>query len=603
MLRPLRLFAVSFIAGSALGAAALIPDLPVKTIDGRQYHYHVVQPKETIYSLCINLGITKERLIELNPDVADGLKAGTVLLFPLDGKAPEQPAAQPVANPVSHTVQPQETFYSIARRYGLSVPQLQEWNPEAVTLGLQPGMVLRLVAPAVAPQVADQPAKERRHTVQSGETFYSIAHSYGITVAELEAANPEVGLLRAGDELVIPAKDSPVIASGSGSGTKGATIGSTEPATPVPAPAPAEVVPDTINIAVILPFMAQSDNRQRPEKLKTEFYQGFLLAVDSMRNAGSRIIVQAYDTEGSSARLESILDEPALAKAQVIIAPDNDARLHRIAAYGQAHRIPVLNLFGVRDNSYMTNPMMMQANIPHDRMYSRAVSGVATDMRHRTPVILKRVDGPDDKREFVEMLTAKLTADNQPFQVIEYSEALTVADLEPLLEAEDGLDSFGFIPVSSKQAELNMILPALIEFKNRIPGFETVRLYGYPEWTAFRGETLANMHKANTYVYSRFFTVPDDPGAELMDSRFEQWYGVPMAPGVPRQGLFGFDTGMYLIRALQANHGDFSIATPAYTGVQNGFDFFAPDGAKGLVNDCLYFVNFRPSGLIDRIVL
>ncbi len=43
--------------------------------------------------------------------------------------------------------------------------------------------------------------------------------------------------------------------------------------------------------------------------------------------------------------------------------------------------------------------------------------------------------------------------------------------------------------------------------------------------------------------------------------------------------------------------------TPAsHVGLQNGFNFIrVPEG--GWVNDQLYLINFRPSGLIDKISL
>ncbi len=108
------------------------------------------------------------------------------------------------------------------------------------------------------------------------------------------------------------------------------------------------------------------------------------------------------------------------------------------------------------------------------------------------------------------------------------------------------------------------------------------------------------MHKLNTLVYSRFYTVPDDPAVRDVENRFQSWYGTPMQNFVPRQGLFGFDTGMFLINALAHPRTDGFLP---YMGVQNGFSFTRPTAASGWVNNELYFINFRPSGLIDKITL
>lgn len=44
------------------------------------------------------------------------------------------------------------------------------------------------------------------HKVQSGETLYKISKTYGVTVAELQAANPNSATIKAGEELLVPSK-------------------------------------------------------------------------------------------------------------------------------------------------------------------------------------------------------------------------------------------------------------------------------------------------------------------------------------------------------------------------------------------------------------
>jgi LysM repeat protein len=57
----------------------------------------------------------------------------------------EEGAAIP-APPKSHTVQMGETLYSISRQYGCSVEQLKEWNPQMGDV-LRAGEKLRIFIP------------------------------------------------------------------------------------------------------------------------------------------------------------------------------------------------------------------------------------------------------------------------------------------------------------------------------------------------------------------------------------------------------------------------------------------------------------------------
>ena len=73
--------ALTLLAAST--ANAQTNTLPVRTVDGQQYHYYEVKEKETIYSISRQLGIDRAYIERYIPSVADGLRAGQVLYFPV----------------------------------------------------------------------------------------------------------------------------------------------------------------------------------------------------------------------------------------------------------------------------------------------------------------------------------------------------------------------------------------------------------------------------------------------------------------------------------------------------------------------------------------
>ncbi len=307
-----------------------------------------------------------------------------------------------------------------------------------------------------------------------------------------------------------------------------------------------------------------------------------------MRNMGTPIRILTYDTEGTLAGVNRILAAPELKKANMIVAPDNQDHLGLFGNYGALHGIDIINLFVVRDQTYNDNSRMMQANIPHEMMYGKAIDYLMNNFGDYTPVIVTREDGPTDKIEFTRNLAKSVRGSGRDVLEITFAGNMSEKDFTSLARGR----KYAFIPVTSKQAELNRMLPALSQFKEKT-GAEDVMLWGYPEWTTFRGETLDGMHQVNTYVFSRFYTAPEDYETQRIDDEFARWYGARMAQFVPRQGLLGFDTGMYLLTTLNANGGNFAVSSPEYTGVQNGFSFLRmPRG--GLVNNRLYFLNYRP---------
>ncbi len=583
-------------AASVFALHAAVKDLHVKTVNGRLYHYYEVPAKETVYSLCYKLDISKDEMIRHNPSVADGLRAGMTLFFPVEESA--ETAVQPSAAPgrvVSHHVQKGETIFGIAHKYGVNTEAVIEQNP-VLKNGLKAGQTIQITVPgtAVEPKVAEpapaqpapeQPAGVKGYIVKKKETFYSIAVANGLSVAALEAANPGVTSLKEGQVLNIPVREVPAEtvadASAAPTGDKSVAEATADSVTVAAAD-------KSVSLAVMLPFMLNEESPSKNACRYTEFYKGLLLAVDSLRNNGTPIHVTAYDTEGSVLKVREALTDSTFRRHNAIIAPDNSAQMAILAEYGKNNNVKVVNTFIVRDDSYLTNPDMVQANLPSQLMYRKAIDALMERFENATPVFLNIKGTTGDKADFVGELRKSLDAKGKTYMEVEADGRLTVADLKPL--PADG--NYVFVPATGRQADLNKLMPGIIEWRDQAVT-PTVQLFGYPEWTTFRGETLENMHNLNTTVYSRFYTDEESARTKDIDARYKQWYGARMENAVPRLGLLGFDTGMFVIPYM-LNGGD------KYDGVQNGYYLVRSGENGGAYNDALYFVTFRPGNVTDK---
>lgn len=597
------------------------------TVQGRKYHYYDVTSKETVYSLCYKLGISKDELIRNNPSVADGLRSGMKLFFPVE-TASASSSAQAPGKVITHHVQKGETIFGIAHKYGVTTDEVIAQNP-VLKDGLKAGQTITVKLPGMAEDVAvdkgetavesvPQPVVKKTemkgYVVKKKETFYSIAVSHGLSVAELEAANPGVNSLREGQVLNIPVEVTEVAGdmarnNDSNKADNKVTITDAAPVIPVVRDSVSTMAPEggiiavagsdsvsvapvgqarEISVAVMLPFMLKEENPSKSAMRYTEFYKGFLIAVDSLRNNGTPIHVTAYDTEGSVLNIKEALTDSAFRRHNAIIAPDNASQLAILAEYGRNNNVKVFNTFLVKDDSYLTNPAMMQCNLPSALMYRKAADALMERLSLSTPVFVSIKGVAGDKADFVETLKESLSARGKTYMEVEVDGRLDVADLRAL--PTDG--NYTFIPTSARQADLNKLMPGIIEWRDQAVT-PIVRMFGYPEWTTFRGETLENMHNLNTTVYSRFYTDEEAPRTTDIDARYKKWYGGHMENAIPRQGLLGFDTGMFIIPYLANDNG-------TYDGVQNGYFFTTPKDGAGSYNEALYFVNFRPGNVIDK---
>ena len=103
--------------------------------------------------------------------------------------------------------------------------------------------------------------------------------------------------------------------------------------------------------------------------LYLEYYQGFLLAVDSLKKRGTSINVYAYDTEGKSSTLDNILSKPEMKSIDLIIGPADNNLIQKTAEFALKNEINMVNAFSLKNDEANHNAHVLQTNIPHSYLY------------------------------------------------------------------------------------------------------------------------------------------------------------------------------------------------------------------------------------------
>ena len=114
-----------------------------------------------------------------------------------------------------HIVSKGETLYSIAKAYNVSVNDVISNNPAAAN-ELKPEQVLRIPESSVRKDEVEikKESGQLLHVVGVGQTLYSISRIYGVPVSEIEQLNPEVKYdsLQVNQVLKIPQKSKSTLA-------------------------------------------------------------------------------------------------------------------------------------------------------------------------------------------------------------------------------------------------------------------------------------------------------------------------------------------------------------------------------------------------------
>jgi LysM repeat protein len=134
--------------------AATVDSVSIKVIDGEKYIIHKLEPKETLYSLGKRYHVSVSEIQDVNPLEKDGYKIdqiGRELLIPYKEEEFANPSEMPTSQSdvQKHTVEAGETIYSISKQYDISQDNIMSWNKLQST-NLDIGQVLWVGAPANA---------------------------------------------------------------------------------------------------------------------------------------------------------------------------------------------------------------------------------------------------------------------------------------------------------------------------------------------------------------------------------------------------------------------------------------------------------------------
>lgn len=553
------------------------------------YFLHTVTKGQSLYSISTMYNVTMEDLIRLNPGCEKQICAGESLKIPQANSGSNQ------GKPTFHTIQAGETLYQLTLKYNVTVQAICTANPGLSASNFRIGQVISIPA-----QTAIQPAKENlsetaaqtssekktdwrdMHKVERKETIFSISRQYGISEEELIAANPELkkGKLKRGSFLFIPYPASKQPAK--------------EPEkTPARIPSNEELFAQNkqsfkkiqnIKAAVLLPF---TEGKNRDEQMRmVEYYEGFLMAVDSLKRQGVSVNLYTYDTKGKSDVTQSILAKEEMKNMDIIFGPAHAANVKTLAEFAEKNQTRVVVPFSPEVEQVFKNPYIYQVNTPQSYLYSEVYEHFLRKFSKANIVFLDAGTGQNEKAEFIKGMKNELKTNQVAYKHISNSDTLKI------LAAIDSTRENIFIPTSGKDLSLTRLIPQLTQIRRSYPNVD-LHLFGYPEWQTYTQDYLASFYELDTYFYSSFYTNNLFPAAVRFTQEYRRWYSKDMANIFPKYGMLGFDTGYFFLKGLaqEGSQLENNLNRVQVTPIQTGFKFERVNNWGGFINRKVFFVH------------
>jgi LysM repeat protein/ABC-type branched-subunit amino acid transport system substrate-binding protein len=391
--------------------------LGLTPVNAQNYKTHNVKKGETIAGIAARYAVTVEAIYNLNPDAKKALQPNTVLIIPIaEAMPPKFKETKTLEGFKKHKTKKKETLYGLAKRYNITEAELKKHNTFLYANNLRKGDKLRIPVFKIEREaIATGP---KTYTVKPKEGKWRIAYKFGITVAELEALNPDMGaVLQEGQLINVPdmGGETPKAIDEQYSyykvlpkegfyrlklklNVEQETLETLNPelkasglkagmVLKIPFRAAVSgtdnvlerkdltgLISDykTKHIALMLPFRLNKvefdsvqDTKESISKdpyldVSLDFYTGVLTAIDSLKQLGVSVTLDVYDTKHEPTAVSKLLTETDFENVDAVVGPLTTKNFNLVSKALKKYNVPVVSPIGTNlkmyDNVFQSRP-------------------------------------------------------------------------------------------------------------------------------------------------------------------------------------------------------------------------------------------------------
>lgn len=635
---------------AAMAASAVAePALPRVEILGKEYFYYEVKKGDSVYGIAKQFDWDPQELVRLNPTATSSLEKGARLYYPT-GKVvvvatapgPEAPAVEIPFEPITHVVKRGETPYSIAGRYNISLEDLYANHPSA-KYGIKAGETIVIKQQA---DMVDRNGGMYYYTVKPGDTLFALSRKYNTTVDKILTANPGVSEknFKAGDAIRIPVntdtsgrvhtevveekrvesldnykvgKDDTWASISEKTGTSVEDLREANGGVAMPRHNQVVTIPNMTTVQVERQIEGDDPATGTREKVQeiydsihavnsvpverrqvrislmlddpsskrdSEFVKGFLLALNDYKEAPYKVQIKIDRASDETLALASLNDF----KPNLVISTADKNFPEWLGDYGRHSSTEIVNVFDVRNEQYLENPLMLNVLTPTNFFNESTADAIAERFSGRTLIIVGENDTQDTLGPLVKSLMPGATLE------------LSAEEMSSLPLDDSG--SYLIYAMPTAQGEVEKVLDAVIAARSNSPIAE-VAVIGRPNWITLTEPLGEKMHEADVYIPSRFYFDDTSNEGRNFTSDFTAVYGYAPVKSYPLYAAVGYDLANYFVPGVAVTEGDFNRGLPDADSVQTAMRMERVSNWSGFYNPVTYLVRLTPYGSTDKIIV
>ncbi|SHF83108.1 ABC-type branched-chain amino acid transport system, substrate-binding protein [Mariniphaga anaerophila] len=509
------------------------------------YFDHLIVSGETLWALTQKYGVTEEELKQLNPVLESGFPTGTTIKIPV--KASELSSAEPVNEDafIRHVVQPRETLFRLSSQYHLTIPEIRKFNPQLENRNLVQGetiLIPRRPEGEIVQTAEITPVDSLKPETPLFESdFYDIDVPVVIPENCRPGQNPMVSVTTYDVALFLPlyiyAND---------------TLNKKTEPYEIPFDS-LWAVDDSLSADTLIEqdkpvetfhgFYRESENF-------LQFYEGVLLAIDSLKKAGMNIRLNVFDTQQSPDSIRKYIYADGFLETDLIIGPVYPKVQNEVADIAAKNRIPIISPLSSQSRDISSNPYYYQVNPTREYLAAKTAELVTEEYFNSNFVVVKTSNsGGLHEEKVVDMVRERM----QNSGLWEQPQGMQFHVYDFANQGRSGLkgvfspDKENVVFVSSmNEGDLSLVLSNI----NNLVGEYSITLIGFNRYEQFESISDEFFHNLKLQYIAPYWVDYSHPATIRFLEKFKKHYYTE-----PNNfGMQGYDVAFYFLSALK-NYG------------------------------------------------
>jgi LysM repeat protein/ABC-type branched-subunit amino acid transport system substrate-binding protein len=565
------------------------------------YFNHTIVSGETLWGLTRKYDVTEQELKRINPVLESGFPAGVTIKIPVEDEDLKRPEPVNEEAFIEHLVRSGETLYGLAREYDLTIPEIKKFNPvlekrnlvqgETILIPRKPDEEIISFMEEIEPEVeADADVDTDSLTVEAPQ-FESDFYEIEVPLVIPENCRPrnnsifnnqvyEVALFLplytlANDtlnrEIIIP--DSLLLAESIENELDDELL-----------PENDTVIEEELTKEMFHGFYRNSENF-------LQFYEGVLIAVDSMQQAGMNIRLNVYDTQQNPDSIRDVIYSEDFLRTDLIIGPVFPNVQKELSEIASKMRIPMVSPLAPESAGLSSNPYLFQVNPSRDYLAMKTAELVAEEYFNSNFIVFETGSSSHAIGEkVVEITKEKLYQSGYWGQ--SYGVDFNIYDFD-----EEG--PFGFRRILSRTKENVVFVPSLNEGEvsvalsniNNLADDYSITLIGFNRYEQFSSIDLEFYYNLKLHYIDPYWINYDNPATIKFIEKFKShFYTEPN-----NFGIQGYDVAFYFLNAIYNYGKDFEECLPYNQAelIQGNYRFEKVSPFGGYMNEGVSVITYQ----------